>query len=1256
MQLFGKFHFKLELPQESSDWSAKKKKRPRNENDDASVGAVVANTNGLYFVVTDNANSSNNSSQLDDEYLVILPQHLQRDACDAVRFHWDVILHSYIRRQEVLVHHWNMTTNKYNDPSGSFSCKSLEVHNMEVIVEERHQPQNKQTLAVDVCMSRLPQVLEQELLADQKKLKYFSFQATVDSISPIIAIVPSDPFCMLELYDYESMQSCVVVLKGIEPLKCHAAIQPGDDIRLYNVKRQKWSVPDETHPLLLRRIPRYVFVASKAECIEWGENNSITLPSTPSPLIALEGTITSVNVTSSIIHVICRTNNNDNNGSTSNLAAIHLSHFPMSTELQLGLRKGAIVRAVNVHILPWLDPIEANMVHYGTCLRSSLCLLQLATKHQRIEENEDITKELKYWGGTHAFIPFKYGQIKSSYFGQALQSQVSNWKVEDAESIRHVVQSVFNLLRQGDGSCEELSLKNLVDIDDYTVKQKMKRSAYEEFFSHASEISETNKNCGCHMMHSASNAQVELPITVSLSKVKAIAHDTLNQHLIEKFFQADIASHHQKGKGGWTTSIQLTSEDIYVKLQGRKRQVKNNVTIIMFGTIQSIDDDNQPMSFADKCMELPLSVYAGSVMAVASSVGDFIALRFQSVVMSCVCLGSYHHGSDEKKVGTSCFDLKAWNSLGTEGQHRKGSCTLFRLNGFVFVTSFLVHCSNVAHVEIQRPQYPTRSKPPNVLSIYQCLSPQAQGIKHGRFEGLLCRQRFKFAKIRQGQFNACVLTLSHIPPSMVGPFCGDDVSSIQSLELKISVSIPRIAIEEMLKAIPRILHTVSMLEEQVALAVAWWKVADSGKSAPVVAGGLDELILPWPRVGLVARISVPMSALEQSGLGYARFKCDLDQIHTTLERVAAAPKVCGSCNRNDAIVTCIGGSKFLPGMLDRRPRRRLEEGCSRDGIIVGELAVMPSFAGVSSLTLAELHWKMCQDIRNNTKSQLAPSMVQLIRNAKLLSISFCRAQVECTRCFKALVLRHSITVNPVSGVVDSIPKHSFWDLPLPMEHDEPKSEYEDMAKHSQSSVLCCPNDCSLDAAQVRWECSGVVDDGTGQAKLHAEREAALTLLNMTLENRTRIAQGAWYTEVGLIFSRASPPKAFVKQSIREAQQLAVQRFGARYVTDAHVLNLLAPLARAEYLLYEHCRYGMTLHRPLDFYVRCKPIASFHLNQTHVEMATPGIKETHEAIVAHTSTYSLPPLKLNLVDCVGVRNETRESSWELITSMLYRVSI
>ena len=104
----------------------------------------------------------------------ILPQHLQRDACDAVRFHWDVILHSYIRRQEVLVHHWNMTTNKYNDPSGSFSCKSLEVHNMEVIVEERHQPQNKQTLAVDVCMSRLPQVLEQELLADQKKLKYFS--------------------------------------------------------------------------------------------------------------------------------------------------------------------------------------------------------------------------------------------------------------------------------------------------------------------------------------------------------------------------------------------------------------------------------------------------------------------------------------------------------------------------------------------------------------------------------------------------------------------------------------------------------------------------------------------------------------------------------------------------------------------------------------------------------------------------------------------------------------------------------------------------------------------------------------------------------------------------------------------------------------------------------------------------------------------------------------------------------------------------
>ena len=76
--------------------------------------------------------------------------------------------------------------------------------------------------------------------------------------------------------------------------------------------------------------------------------------------------------------------------------------------------------------------------------------------------------------------------------------------------------------------------------------------------------------------------------------------------------------------------------------------------------------------------------------------------------------------------------------------------------------------------------------------------------------------------------------------------------------------------------------------------------------------------------------------------------------------------------------------------------------------------------------------------------------------AKILGITFCRAHIECASCFRVL----------------------------------------------NTSCRVCPNGCSRSHATVKWEVSATIDDGTGQAKLYADRDAALLVLGNDLDSRT----------------------------------------------------------------------------------------------------------------------------------------------------------
>ena len=58
---------------------------------------------------------------------------------------------------------------------------------------------------------------------------------------------------------------------------------------------------------------------------------------------------------------------------------LYVSQYPMPPELLMGLRPGAVLRAVNVHPLPFENPhVEGGMFNYGACLRSTVTLIQSA--------------------------------------------------------------------------------------------------------------------------------------------------------------------------------------------------------------------------------------------------------------------------------------------------------------------------------------------------------------------------------------------------------------------------------------------------------------------------------------------------------------------------------------------------------------------------------------------------------------------------------------------------------------------------------------------------------------------------------------------------------------------------------------------------------------------------------------------------------------------------------------------------------------
>jgi hypothetical protein len=185
-----------------------------------------------------------------------------------------------------------------------------------------------------------------------------------------------------------------------------------------------------------------------------------------------------------------------------------------------------------------------------------------------------------------------------------------------------------------------------------------------------------------------------------------------------------------------------------------------------------------------------------------------------------------------------------------------------------------------------------------------------------------------------------------------------------------------------------------------------------------------------------------------------------------------------------------------------------------------------------------------------------------------------------------------------------------------------------------SKLHCRDKRHSLGNYQIRWECSGIIDDGTGQAKLYAERDVATTLLGMDIDTLNSIERGLWWTDNGsLTFSKSIPPSVELKKNI---QTIVAQSTG----TTRDPLQELQPHIRAEYLLQQYCRSSATgmnhpSRRLLDYFVRVKPLSDkvHHLNHTMIDSSFSKEEGPYSSSLGtqDVATYQLPPLKLVVVD-------------------------
>jgi hypothetical protein len=1184
--------------------------------------------------------------------------------------------------------------------------------------------------------------VDQRLQVSSSKRRY-SFGGTVDAVSPVISMDPTDPFALLELYDPDSTYTCVVVLRK-NGINCQAAILAEDKLILHNVQRQKWRIPAVLSKKLphLERIPSHVFVVSDTHQVTWDpqtkpqsqaqaqpvrsndaslESNvhapavlPITPSSAPSSLSSLQGSITSVHriragdethihyleIMSSFI------GNKVHAGTGSQLQQrrhiLYVTYFPMSSSLQLSLRPGSWIQADNIH--PFGRSPEDGWT-FGACFRSTIAIVKMASESVGIDDVRHSTSDGALGRRPDAIlsldsvVPYPFLRIRRSYLEYACRQLLSTWM----KDFRVPLSEKSNLPSLQDLS--QVLMGNNNNNNTGKSRKSASRNAYAEFFDHGIEHTRIpndgqDEGGGCHMSFDNRHGSL-LPRLVCLGQLREASYEVLKARLRKYLMSPDSGNIHV----GWTGSVTLTQDELGQAMDRnfglQQDAIDGSRESAMFiggmtggtarlGSLQA--------QLSNGSIVLPV-VSTDSRMHSNSAETGFCFAKLACVSISCICIAVFStEMTDESLPNVRMNSLPLYQCASDAKPSEMGPCSILEIGGRVFMASLSVTCKYFLPVilhessrvnQASEPYCGPNSSVDGSSSIQSCLDPSLSSVTSSSalFVGLLSRTAFKLVKSKSGESNGCMLTVSHNPFDGPGAPSTETVSCMQSIEVKPAIKVEEVMRHYLRRRATNLLGT-TVTDDHLTLALVWWKLGSDERTCALLSGGWDQLVpdasLTAQSIGIMVRI--PCSSVQhETKRGYVRIRCRFDDISASLISFPAGESRSNTTltNRTASVVDCVSSGTVLSGMLDRRPRRITCHGKhDEEAQKRGALVFSPCNPGIPMYTLAGLFWAICNDLKNSSRAMVAPSLVREIRGATLMGISYCRAQACCTKCHKTLYEVH-VTKKDISsknqawrnGVVESLSladagnQLTFWDRPLPMSYYQNKHLVPDQQKPppaeeiptkrrtlqkrgQRTSRLRCPENCSVEQhASIKWECSGTIDDGTGQAKLYADRDTVLALLGMDTATVEAIEAGAWLDENGVVFSKSMPPKAHIREAIVTARSMAHNQARVRRgvcreqpaVQEADVLKLLTPLTRADYLMQQFCRTSKRPTRALNYYVKCKPLSDkMSLSKTQVEIAAPGARGA--ALTRDVGTYSLPPLKLNLVDCRVVPSDVYQS-WD-----------
>ncbi|KAI2503737.1 hypothetical protein MHU86_10718 [Fragilaria crotonensis] len=1018
--LVGFIEHRLRLSQESSEFV--KKKRKRDVGDASRIGDA-----GLYFVPS--------GSDVAKVYLLVVPQALLKVVCDAARFSRRVKLIRYA----IIDLDSPATGNKSN-------------HGPDVALLELGMVEVTKDVVDPNTQIRGMNLTDFRNLEASNCRELHPIVGYIDSISPIIAVVPSDPFCLVEVFqpphDEEDTLSCVLVMKGDKALSCHAGMLPGDKIVIDSVQCQRWTV---SHSLRSKgyghiQVPNRVLVVSDSKSILWQEEDEVG-SSVPLYMAMVQGRVQGTTFTKGRLCCIELTD-----GAVRH--KVFVENFPMSTNLQYGLRKGALVRAFNVHLLL----VSGSAAYFGACLRSTIVIVSTASENVAVNTTPQRSIVATMEPENRALIPWQYTRIRCSAFRQALSmhladnidpSSIQGFSREDLVTVLHMLYSS----QEGKSPFGALAVRS----DEVEVRSN-RRDQFSEFFDHGREQvkGDATELHGCHLS-SFNDKRLVGPMILSISRLRDVVMKLMEVRLaewIEKLGEGKV-------QGGSVASLQLRSNEISRLFDG-----DDDGLLCIVGMLSALPTSDDIFLLGDSHCCSPITSEKAFSLPECFAFQN-VACTLKVCVVSALCLGI---SSTNKK--TSRCNLEPWTQL--EQPAQKGSCALLQIKGYLFIISIHVHCDTIGSTILQPSAASTSLKPRPSYTIEQMLDPQQVIEQDASFFGILCRHRLKFAKVKTGQFQGTTLTLANCCNAEKRKVDANALSTLQSLELKILTRLPDERKAEFMKSVQQMssISSGSLLEEQLCLAASWWKMAD-GASSALIACGIDEMLKSeldshTSRANrFVPMIVVPTSSLSRGSYGFSRFKCDSVDIKVRLVEVCDIDFPVDDAF--PASLTAIGNRQFSRGMIDRLSTGRRS--------LVGEF---PSrqLLGMQSATLCDLHQDICTDMRMRSQSSLAPAMVRLVE-------------------------RHDFWVFPIvkstSSVQDAIqiwfgfPRTIYLNYRVCQTHQETSGVPMAADIGRKRCRLKCPSHCPSECGEVVWECSGLLDDGTGQCQLYAEREMALTL-------------------------------------------------------------------------------------------------------------------------------------------------------------------